>query len=241
MIRKIYIRSGRGGFPENENSFAAYRGFYELGVEVESFFGFGDLYTKNDISTDVAVHGYVDDVHIALRELKKKIPPPLDYPEELQYMLGRPVWKTHIGNVRIRLLGDCVFVKPVQHKLFTGFVWDGGPSSRRSVVTLPSSTEVWCSEIVDFKSEYRVFVLEGEIIGVKNYKGDWSMAPDRGRLLEAVAAYKSAPVAYSIDVGIVGVKTLLVEVNDSYALGHYGLNSVLYAKMISARWEEMTK
>ena len=36
-------------------------------------------------------------------------------------------------------------------------------------------------------------------------------------------------------------KTLLVEVNDSYALGHYGLRTIPYARMIEARWEEMTQ
>jgi hypothetical protein len=35
-------------------------------------------------------------------------------------------------------------------------------------------------------------------------------------------------------------ETRLVEANDAYALGYYGLQSVLYARMIDARWEELT-
>ena len=34
-------------------------------------------------------------------------------------------------------------------------------------------------------------------------------------------------------------KTLLVEFNDSYALGSYGLTQIYYAKMISARWSQL--
>lgn len=34
-------------------------------------------------------------------------------------------------------------------------------------------------------------------------------------------------------------RTLLVEFNDAYALGHYGLPSIQYAKLISARWAQL--
>ena len=34
-------------------------------------------------------------------------------------------------------------------------------------------------------------------------------------------------------------RTLLVEMNDTYALGCYGLPSLFYAKLISARWSQL--
>ena len=34
-------------------------------------------------------------------------------------------------------------------------------------------------------------------------------------------------------------KTLLLEMNDGYALGCYGLNTIDYAKLISARWSQL--
>ena len=34
-------------------------------------------------------------------------------------------------------------------------------------------------------------------------------------------------------------RTLLVELNDAYSLGCYGLPGVLYAKLISARWSQL--
>ena len=55
-------------------------------------------------------------------------------------------------------------------------------------------------------------------------------------------AYKSAPRAYVLDFGATSDgETRLVEANDAYALGHYGLASVLYARLIDARWEELTR
>ena len=35
-------------------------------------------------------------------------------------------------------------------------------------------------------------------------------------------------------------RTLLIEMNDGYSIGCYGLNDVLYAKFLYARWAELT-
>lgn len=57
----------------------------------------------------------------------------------------------------------------------------------------------------------------------------------------AILEYKSAPNGYAIDFGLTDKgETLLIEVNDGYALGHYGLFSLDYAKLLSARWAELT-
>ena len=57
----------------------------------------------------------------------------------------------------------------------------------------------------------------------------------------AVSEYKSAPAAYAIDFGVTDDgRTLLIEVNDGYALGSYGLFYPDYSKLLSARWAELT-
>lgn len=44
-----------------------------------------------------------------------------------------------------------------------------------------------------------------------------------------------------MDFGVTNTgATILVEVNDGYSLGNYGLDSLLYAKLLSARWTELT-
>lgn len=102
-------------------------------------------------------------------------------------------------------------------------------------------TEIWCSEPVKFVAEWRCFVRYGEIIDVRKYGGDWRLKYDYKIIEQALEAYKSAPKAYAMDFGLTdNDRTLLVEVNDGYSLGSYGLLSLDYAKFLSARWAEIT-
>lgn len=57
----------------------------------------------------------------------------------------------------------------------------------------------------------------------------------------AIKDYITAPNAYGIDFGVTSSgETLLVEVNEGYALGCYGLFPHLYAKLVLTRWAELT-
>ena len=48
------------------------------------------------------------------------------------------------------------------------------------------------------------------------------------------------PAGRAIDLGVTSDgRTLLVEVNDGFALGSYGLDDVTYALLLSARWAEL--
>ena len=98
---------------------------------------------------------------------------------------------------------------------------------------------VLISEVVDFESEWRTYVVEDKIVGIKNYKGDEFLVPSKEMVLKMISAYTSAPKSYSLDVGIVKGKTLLVECNDGWALGNYGLDSALYANFLMKRWLQL--
>lgn len=235
MIRKAYIRY-REGDPDNVNSFAALKGFLELGVEVAPFHGFGDLDTLDDIGPEVAVCGFVGDALRALDRIGAPRPDPLDYPDQLISYLGRRVWQTSLDQVSV---GS--FVKPMRHKLFTGRLWNASHTDRMATLEANRDEPVWCSDPVEFVSEFRCFVLEDKVLDVRRYRGDWWRAPDRDVVHSAVMAYSDSPAAYSLDWGVTSDgRTLLVEANDAFALGCYGLEPVLYARMLSARWEQMT-
>jgi hypothetical protein len=239
MLRKIYIRH-RENVPENPNFYAAHDGFRQLGVEIEPFWGFGDIEGLEDLGPEVGLSGFVGDVQKALQKLGKPMPEPMDYPEELQEYLRRDMRQTTLETVRNS--SSPMFVKPIEHKLFTGFLWKGERGDRLRLATHPNHTPVWVCKPVDFRAEYRCFILDGEILDVRLYKGDWKRAPHPTWVEDAVKKFTKAPRAYSIDWGVTfGGRTLLIEVNDGFALGHYGLASIPYAKMIDARWEEMTR
>jgi hypothetical protein len=47
----------------------------------------------------------------------------------------------------------------------------------------------------------------------------------------------SAPIACALDFGVsADGRTLLIEANDAFALGAYGLDAVVYANMLEDRW-----
>lgn len=105
---------------------------------------------------------------------------------------------------------------------------------------MPDDEPVDCAEIVEFVSEHRGFVIHGELIDLRPYKGDPLRFPDPATLRAALAAYAPAPASYALDMGVVADgPTLLVEVNDAYATGAYGLAPMRYAQFIEARWSEL--
>lgn len=238
-LRKVYIRY-REDQPDSPNTFAAYDGFQQLGVETVPYRGFGDVETLEDLGREVGLIGFVSDAHVAFKKMGIPAPEPIDYPDELRHFLGRDVRRSTLGDIRRSV--EQVFIKPVEEKLFTGFVWRSAMGDQIRVASLPDEAEIWISDRMEFVSEYRCFVQDGDVVGVRHYKGDWSVAPERKVVEQAVSAFRSGPRAYSLDFGITPFgQTRLVEVNDFYALGCYGLPSVLYANAIEARWEELTR
>jgi hypothetical protein len=235
-LAKVYIRY-KEDLPESEMMFCALTGFQARGVETAPFHGFGDIKEISDFGPEVGIVGYIGDVWEALQQLQIPKPPPLDYPDDLQYMLGRKITKYCLNDIQTR---SGIFIKPVRHKLFTGFMMSGSFDDTIRLAPYSPDTEVWVSPIVDFISEYRCYILKKEILGVHYYRGDWSKAPDRKTIENAISAWKSQPVAWTLDVGVISDgRTLLVEVNDGYSIGNYGMKATSYARMIEARWEEL--
>ncbi|MCC3157183.1 ATP-grasp domain-containing protein [Hymenobacter sp. 15J16-1T3B] len=102
-------------------------------------------------------------------------------------------------------------------------------------------TAVWCAEPLRFVAEWRCFVRYGRTLDVRLYRGDWAQAPDRPTVERAVAAYATAPHGYALDFGLTDAgATVVVEANEGYAIGAYGLAPVPYAKLLAARWAQLT-
>jgi hypothetical protein len=205
------------------------------------WFGF---YEKNlfrgrvPLSTGTLVGGTVPVVHMALRQLGLTPPWPLDYPDCLRRFFRRCVWPSTWREVCGRAP---LFVKPRGRvKKFTGFV-TGTPTLAR----IRPDDEIWCSDVVDFKSEWRAFVLLGRVLDVRHYWGDEATPVDRGVVEDAAYAYFAAggPVAFLLDFGVLrgGSITALIEANDAYACGAYGVKPSVYAVVLAVRWVEIAQ
>ena len=126
------------------------------------------------------------------------------------------------------------------NKLFTGRVIR---STKDLIGTGSQSGDiaVYCSEVVNMVAEFRTFVRYGKIIGIKQYSGNYRLKPDYDTIEKALKQFKNCPNAYSIDFCVTDDnKTLLVEVNDGYAIGNYGLDVIDYAKFLYTRWAQLT-
>jgi hypothetical protein len=149
----------------------------------------------------------------------------------------------------IKLLGDVkndvgVFIKPLEIKLFTGFVLDG---CHHSILdTIPNDTKVLVYE--PFKeqllSEWRVYIHRNKIEDSHCYSGDFKVCPNYEFVEEVISdnVKLSFPNTYVIDVGVLeSGENVVVEYNDMWAIGNYGVPNWLYLKMLKTRYFDIVK
>lgn len=235
----IQCRSSDMGLePWNHNIFNAYCGLKDMGFECVRFATLEDLEDYHHHRGKIIVGG----VGMIRKRLQKFdiVPPMIDYPQELSLYLGRIITESKLSAVANNPSLWPIFIKSKEQKLLTGKVI----SSTKDLVGIGFQEEdidIYRSPVVNFVSEYRVFVRYGEILDIKHYWGDPLIFPDSKVIQNAIEDYTSAPDAYGIDFGVTrDGKTLLIEVNDAWALGCYGLESHLYAKFLLTRWAQLT-
>lgn len=246
MIRKAYIHKYDYGQIEPEHK-AVFSVLKDRGVDCQTIklvqVKNGQLETGNG----VLFVGDHDFIKAALKRSEISVVPRDSYPVALQDFLLRKVWTSTVRELSMQC-GKAgfqpIFVKPASDvKLFTGFVLTG-PEKLYRLAELPGNTEVQCAEVVDWKSEFRVFVNKSEIVGIRHYAGDPKLHPDLETIRGAVARLQVSDEntdGYGIDFGVLANgETALVEWNDGFALGAYGLDPVLYTDLLIARWEELT-
>ncbi len=194
------------------------------------------------ITRDCFICGDMDSMHGAMRMLG--IEPPLvdDFPPALQPFFHRRVWRSSIPQLENRLeAGEEVFAKPAgRRKHFTGRVFSS-PNDLYHLSGVSRQEQLWCSEVVSWLAEYRVYVIHHQSMAVAHYSGDARLALDMDVVRSALEAYATtAPAGYGIDFGILDSgQTALVEANDGYALGAYQVDSETYADLLFTRWSQL--
>jgi hypothetical protein len=235
---RAYINQDSTGEWASTNCFAAADGFRQMGWEIIPFHRFSEL-PHNDPADIVVSH--IDHVEDTLRALYRLVPPAIDYPEQLKPFLGRRMWQSTINAVAADPTQWPVFVKPLlARKKFTG-VLVRHFRDLTGCGDQAENTPIWCAEPVHFVAEWRCFVRYGEVLAAQPYRGAWRAHFDPAVVEAAVNAYTLAPHAYALDIGLTSAgRTVVIEVNEGYSIGSYGLPSLRYAKFLSARWAELT-
>ena len=239
---KAFVKVNNGTFP-NLNFYMAWEGFNTMGYSV-TLFEEKDI-PNLDITRETPVFAGVKVFRDIMNKLGVQYPDFDCYPKVLESHYGRTFTKSTLGEVRAGYhRGEKpVFVKPVKPKVFTGVVLNS-LLNLIPIAAVPDDTEVWvCDPLPPILSEYRAYIHDGDILGVKQYFGDWSIVPNKTIVENVVKTYKPCPVAYGVDFGIVPFQgeylTLVLETNDGCNLGNYGIDSIYYGEMIVSRWFEI--
>lgn len=233
---KAYIQCGNNGLPYNMNTFSAMLGFQQMGIETVLF---SDKQELSSVEVSDIVVGGVGRVKQFLEE-RGIVVNDIDYPDSLSAYFGRKIWETESDTFLAENNSFPLFIKPKQGKLFTGFICNN-ESDIAGRFSPKESISVYCSEVKNIITEWRCFVRYGKILDIRRYKGELGKIYSLKTVRDMVQAYIDAPAAYSLDIGLTeNDETIIVEVNDGYSLGSYGLDPLLYAKLLSARWAELT-
>ena len=250
---KVYLKTKfdnemKMEIPHSLNIANAMYGFREMGAEIIPYHKIDEIYDR--VNREDIVLDYIEQCKSIFSKfgIEPSIP---DYPDVLKPFLGRKIWKDTINSVSRseEKWSGGYFVKPVRNKVFTGKII----SSISDLVGCGNYSEdydVLVSEPLDICAEWRCFILYDEIVDVRPY----GLLLDRNRksykfhydsnvldsMLEAFVKWDERPISCSMDICVTkDGQTLLVEINDAYALGCYGLADVFYAKLISARWSQL--
>lgn len=230
---RAYIHAFQGR-PWNEDCAAACRGFAALGIECVLFTSNEELDQRRP--DDIVVGGMLIMEHI-FTQMEIKLPN-YNYPEDLGEYLGRNIREIRVKDLKQEAFP--IFIKPLMEKAAKGIVvttCDDLSEYER----MDPETELLCSDVIKFDSEWRCFIRYGNLLGIQFYYGDKEREPDISVVKSAIHDYNNAPAAYSLDFGVTDDgRTLLVEMNDGFSIGCYGLQDELYAKFLMTRWAELT-
>ncbi len=233
----LYTQKLIKGNISNISFYTGIEAFYNMGFEIVEVEKLDAL----EIEEDHIFLGGISFIHSALKKLNIPVPEPLDYPKSLAKFFGRKIYESTINEISNNPNLWNVFVKPKEiTKKFTGRLITG-TKDLVGCGDIDMDVPIWVSEPVEFITEWRTYIRYNKILGVRSYKGDWRSQFDFRIIEEAVDSYEDAPAGYTLDfVLTTDGRLLLVEANDGYSLGSYGLFFVDYAKLISARWAELT-
>lgn len=229
---KAYIHSFRGT-PWNAECLAAYNGFQKLGVECILFSSDEELsqWTK----CDIVVAGMIVMGHFL--SILGIAPPNYNYPDELAELLHRDIRLIRLKDLENQNLP--VFIKTLEEKAASGMIVER-LSELGEYESMDPETMLLCSDVLDLVSEWRCFIRYGKIVGIQHYKGNADIQCDLEIIHNAVNRCHDLPAGCSLDFGVTtDRRTCLIEMNDGYSIGCYGLDEVEYAKLLYARWAEL--
>jgi hypothetical protein len=175
------------------------------------------------------------------------------YPRELSgHMLQSP----HRVSIAAALTGPRPrFLKAVSGRSFSGFIlrheseMDAhGLRQLSALLDLNPATSIWSAQALAFESEWRYYVLNGEVIGFAQYFPLHNPTPSQHPGIEEISTIIAAiphDAAYALDVAVLkSGETTVVGVRDAWALELVGVGpqrpaAIDFLRLLWARWAEL--
>jgi hypothetical protein len=219
----------------------AYHGLEEIDAEVDLIPVWMSLYREDFEKYNVCIGG-VRDCQWALHKMGITFYLIPCYPESLKIFQDRSIevisFHDLLKNMDYFYSHGHRFVKPVQPKRFQAFL-TSNRDALDMLYNVEPDTQVYISDIVKFISEWRVYVKFNRIVRICHYSGNPLVFPNTVVIRAMIDAW-TGPCCYALDVGVIGDRTSLVEVNDFYSIGNYGLFPGEYVEMLILRWAQIT-
>ena len=156
--------------------------------------------------------------------------------------MGRPTHIRPMSNAYDLVEKGPIFVKPAYEiKAFTGFV--ATDACMLEVFSQNYQGDVMIQPVIDIVSEYRCYISNDKIVGLKHYDGDPLAFPNPTTIIDCIKESLQHIDYHSfvLDFGVLADgKTILVEANDAWAIGNYGLDPQKYYLFIRDRWLQLT-
>lgn len=226
---KLYYQLSKNNIPFDSFCGDAAIGATSIGIDAIGFYNVEDI-PKNK---NIMVVATVEDTQ---EYLGYKINP-------IDDGIFKKFFKRKEEIIDIKSINDFpCFIKPYNNiKSFTGFV--AFQPLDLETMTFNYTGLVIKQEVIDFLSEYRCFIKNGNIIGIKHYTGDPLISIDSSFLNEiSKFLLQMKEYSYTIDIGIDknGVN-YIIELNDGWAVANYGLDPVTYFSFLKERWFQILK
>lgn len=221
---------------------AIVKGINILEVSLEELPDVAHLLSKKD----VIVAGTITFMKKVCSIAKLNLPHNNSYPACLFKYLKRSVTvgKTLAEVKYLIAKNGPLFVKPVNTKVFTGFVTSDQNDFRFAVAD--DNELVYYSEPVEFLEEWRAYVTFNRCVAIRKTTGEIAASDPAAikfahKLVEVMNLNNPNNLSgYAIDFGRLSTGELaLVEVNDGYSLGAYGYLGSKYFDLIQARWNQI--
>lgn len=233
----VYIRA-LNNFPTDDWGVSALMGFRMKGANVKFYEDIEEV----PLNRNSMVVGYIEDTKYFFEQMGWKINYRLTLPIDLDKnkFLKRDV--IQIWRYEELLEQDDIrfpyFLKPVNVKTFYPSII----KYKSELSPYEKCEKFLISQLIDIVSEYRCYIIDRKIVGCYNYLGDFYQYPNLKLVDEMISDFEDAPIGYSIDIAVLkNGETCLIECNDGWSLGNYGLEPKLYTRLLTERWIEILK